>query len=816
MCIQNNAPIRSNLDVQQHTTGELPQTEGQLGGKNIAVEIPNLRVEGGDDVPQQATSLAARRVGPLPTSSEFRQELGIARFSLQAFRDTDTRAILKDLDRFHQLTSGMRVLTGEQAFEKLNVQMTQVGQAFTALDHHLDRAILNKSGDMQEALIAMKAQVAAQRDDYLKVFQSVAQSDPMAQPSKASLSTIASMVSAGFTLDQARQLADKGVSSTAAGAFLQAGLGFKEALEFGAGLRNPEAFVSTIRIAGVQSAAPTTLPKFIRLSNDAKYADVLKRIDASGIRNLGNYSLNGIEGFDPKIASAYCDAGVTNPKMMELLFDTSSKLVRVTPEAVRAFKTVGITDTHVMKQLANNGYSAKNLGELGEYARMGIGPSDRQGVPGAQELIDAKVPMDLVKAATSMEETRFFPLSAKEILAAHQAGFTPEQIAEYRPFSESAHKPQWMSSGDFNVSTNTRTLSIDQAAAAFKKAVPLALAFYAMKSLEFDIDTTAKVLQEAKGDIKIARGRLQELRFDNDLGRMNIQEKNISCSDKDVLASKHFGAGAMNQVRLVEFRDGSKGIFKAEPISGLTAGYVQVLGTGANDGKQSARNMVTDVVGAFLNTPVAAKSQYAVIDHRVGLVMELAPGSGIGSANTKTMTTNERGQMRKQLVDLQILDILTAQMDRHSKNINIDVKDGVVQVRGFDHDGSFGTEVTDIGKFLESENEKGQNTKDYRTTFSGTYCKGYPPMIDQEQYDKVMNIDPQKFEEALSLQVGDSEARAARLRLEGFQNHLENGNVTVLLKSDNDENYTDAWGRQDLTQTGFTTKNCYLAYAEKL
>ncbi|HAS52369.1 MAG TPA: hypothetical protein DCS21_11765, partial [Gammaproteobacteria bacterium] len=322
MCIQNNAPIRSNLDVQQRTTSELTQTEGQLGSKKIALEIPNLRVEGGD-APQQATSLAARRVGPLPTASEFRQELGIARFSLQAFRDTDTRAILKDLDRFHQLTSGMQIPTGEQAFEKLNAQMAQVGQAFTALDQHLDQAIMNKSGNMREALIAMKTQVTAQRDDYLKVFQNVAEGGLMAQPSKASLSTMASMASAGFTPDQARQLVDKGVSSAAAGAFLQAGLGFKEALEFGAGLRNPEAFVSAIRIAGTPYATSTTLPNFISLSNDPQIAKVLQKMEASGLRNVGYSSLSDFKELDQKIASAYCDAGVTHPKMMRALFRTT-------------------------------------------------------------------------------------------------------------------------------------------------------------------------------------------------------------------------------------------------------------------------------------------------------------------------------------------------------------------------------------------------------------------------------------------------------------------------------------------------------------
>lgn len=120
------------------------------------------------------------------------------------------------------------------------------------------------------------------------------------------------------------------------------------------------------------------------------------------------------------------------------------------------------------------------------------------------------------------------------------------------------------------------------------------------------------------------------------------------------------------------------------------------------------------------------------------------------------------------MTELQLLDHLTAQGDRHCHNyfIDIDAKTQEVKVTGIDNDLCFGPLVKNsLSMSAYSEHPA---LKTY-----GTYLRSgdLPIFIDQKMYSAIKNTTPTDLREMLAPMLNPEEVEAAVSRLEVVKTH---------------------------------------------
>lgn len=114
--------------------------------------------------------------------------------------------------------------------------------------------------------------------------------------------------------------------------------------------------------------------------------------------------------------------------------------------------------------------------------------------------------------------------------------------------------------------------------------------------------------------------------------------------------------------------------------------------------------------------------------------------------------------LQEQLLDLQMLDCLCGQVDRHLHNIFIRIDGDKVIVTGIDNDMSFGRLTRDI----EHRSEPGLR--------NGNYA-GPPPMMSEAAYERLMKLDPETFATSISTGLSTAEVDAAVIRLDQLKKH---------------------------------------------
>ena len=119
--------------------------------------------------------------------------------------------------------------------------------------------------------------------------------------------------------------------------------------------------------------------------------------------------------------------------------------------------------------------------------------------------------------------------------------------------------------------------------------------------------------------------------------------------------------------------------------------------------------------------------------------------------------------MRRELTNLNWLDLLTGQVDRHAHNyfVERDADGNVTGVKGIDNDLAFGRNTTHPHLAGKSQGLK------------GTYMPG---VIDQSTYDKLMSLSadgPDGLRARLNGLLDDAEIEATIQRLKIIQNTLK-------------------------------------------
>ena len=234
---------------------------------------------------------------------------------------------------------------------------------------------------------------------------------------------------------------------------------------------------------------------------------------------------------------------------------------------------------------------------------------------------------------------------------------------------------------------------------------------------------------------------------------------------------KELGSGKFNTTFMVKLKkpDGTTfdGVFK--PLSHTENGWVSIkTGIPEHDPQIAMRNIATCAYAAKLGMDVVPETRVAVIDSvpgttgpDLGLMMEKAQGNT--SEHTHSSVFMRNNDVCREVTNLQLLDHLTGQGDRHSNNMFIKVlPNGKARITGIDNDQCFGEKLTDPAGIKAGNNQMNKG-------FRGT---GLPPVVDTEMARAINNLTPNDIREMLGDKLTENEIQAAIQRHDGLKQHI--------------------------------------------
>lgn len=306
------------------------------------------------------------------------------------------------------------------------------------------------------------------------------------------------------------------------------------------------------------------------------------------------------------------------------------------------------------------------------------------------------------------------------------------------------------------------------------------------------LDATAHQHQDADG-VTLEQAILLQRTAGLQFSRPGVlAEKNLNRKE-----CRHLGSGGINQVQKLVYEPPNAPkvvrVFKREDPTARVPQGPREIGIEPGNPGFARRNVATRKAAEGLGLAhLVPDAEIVIVDGRPGLAMELVKGHSLetdeeeevlGGASDddvlrynlrrdevsgRVFTTRKRptpvdlesdpdvdAQYQKQMIDLQWLDALCGQIDRHERNYLIEVKGDVVTVKAIDNDFSFGKAHTGVEK-LESGGAPGN---------LGVQFCGLPPLIDGALFDNLsaMTIKRALGEGAKALEPGEIAAAEARL-----------------------------------------------------
>ncbi len=250
-----------------------------------------------------------------------------------------------------------------------------------------------------------------------------------------------------------------------------------------------------------------------------------------------------------------------------------------------------------------------------------------------------------------------------------------------------------------------------------------------------------------------------------------------------LVAAEPLGVGGMNQTYCGHFvLDGQDRTMAFKPITREPARDVfgRDVGIDEDSPAYAQRNLASYDTARMLGFDVLVKTDVESVTYcdtksgqpriRLGLLMELAPGSPAA----KAQHDHQHGfdiffnrQVIEKVMQLQLLDQLTGQIDRHASNyfVHYDDDDGSVTVKGIDNDKSFGKLIENPSDFVAGKDGK------HRT---GWYLPPLAPVIDTKTAQAILRLRPDEWAATLKAAgLGDEEVGAALKRLAVIKTHIE-------------------------------------------
>lgn len=328
-------------------------------------------------------------------------------------------------------------------------------------------------------------------------------------------------------------------------------------------------------------------------------------------------------------------------------------------------------------------------------------------------------------------------------------------------------------------------------------------------------------------NIKVIAERAKSLKSQYEALKIPYSDKTHvgRCIDENLeTPAKQLGKGAFNTVFLGKYRrpDGSvmAGVFKKEAPNGN--GWVAAkTGIDLSDPQFGRRNIATSRLDERLGLGVIPHTEFGVQNGELGIVMELAPGSSrvktnfefeltgdIGNKRLASLATNKddlRGMnagvldaiagrnglehlrfegdklmatgnvavdmdytdpvLLEKLNDLQWLDALCAQGDRHRGNYIVEqnFRGKVVGVRGIDNDQSFGKNVIDPNGIQHGNSEESHG-------FKG---RAMPDVISAKTAQAFRNMTQENLRAELEGLLTEEEIAACVTRLVAIKGRID-------------------------------------------
>ena len=234
---------------------------------------------------------------------------------------------------------------------------------------------------------------------------------------------------------------------------------------------------------------------------------------------------------------------------------------------------------------------------------------------------------------------------------------------------------------------------------------------------------------------------------------------------------ERIGGGANNQIRAAEYRNGRYGFEGALKAMAPDSGHMLMRSDASynpNEHLLIERNLASAKLAETLGMPVIAGG-YRVEDETgsPALLMELVKGRPSEAQLGEVNHTSDGPELRRGLVALQIIDVLTAQADRNLNNILIKNDLGRESPVGIDNDLSFGT---------------AENVSEWHSQINpAAKPVGLPVVIDRSMQQAIEGLD----ERALKDVMGEKLASPARLsaamsRLNELKAHIASDKVIVI------------------------------------
>ncbi|MCR5293219.1 MAG: hypothetical protein K6E28_10140 [Eubacterium sp.] len=234
----------------------------------------------------------------------------------------------------------------------------------------------------------------------------------------------------------------------------------------------------------------------------------------------------------------------------------------------------------------------------------------------------------------------------------------------------------------------------------------------------------------------------------------------------------NLGGTIKNKQQLNIFLDIMHAAATVDNASGIM-NDVGIKRTSRNNRRNSAMSLVADVLGC--SELIAASENVKVnINGKPmkGTFMKKAIGSERDRMHKEPMFLEVTGEsvenlkLKKQIADLQVLDYLCGNPDRHSGNFLLNFKkreDGTVvleSIQGIDNDLSFGSEDFERKVTLNAVKLSAMN------------------VITRSMADKIMNLTPESLKEMLyGYELTTEEVKNAEVRLNALKEKIHNDNM---------------------------------------
>lgn len=279
----------------------------------------------------------------------------------------------------------------------------------------------------------------------------------------------------------------------------------------------------------------------------------------------------------------------------------------------------------------------------------------------------------------------------------------------------------------------------------------------------------------------------------------------LSDQNLDRAKCRHLGSGGINQVQKMVYQPPGQGkqvrVFKAEDPNARVPGGPLEIGIVPGDPGFARRNVATRKLAEGLGLQdLVPDVDLVMVDGVPGIAMERASGESLekdeeeelvdgasddeirkynlrkDAATGKVYTTKRRPnpmdlegdakietQYLKAMVNLQWLDAISGQIDRHERNYLIEIKNGVLTIKAIDNDFSFGDKHTSV------EGIEGAGAP---SNLGQQYC-GLPVLIDGAFYAHFAKLSLKDALGPGADALTEGERKATELRLKEAQKHAD-------------------------------------------